>query len=311
VSTLSWSYAVNTFVARLTSQTETSCALVGLGLIGSAVKKHLQKDCQDVLALTLDWRESTAVVSQLVAAAEERDSQSFELVWCAGKAGFFSSDEDLAAEYELFTGVVSALKSVYGSRLGVTLLSSAGGIYEGATVVCGLEDVAVERPYGSWKLRQEQWLAEEGVAARVYRVSSAYGDIEAGQRAGLINRLLECALSGAVAEVFASPSTLRDYVFANDVGRYIGNAVVEQRERATYLLATGRPVSVDGLIKMVSAISHRRVRVQYRAQQENQSDIVFQRHLIPADFTVSTLEEVVRLLARRRLGGVQYESMAC
>ncbi|MEH6590836.1 MAG: NAD-dependent epimerase/dehydratase family protein [Halioglobus sp.] len=250
-------------------------------------------------------------MSQLVAAAEGYGGGKLELLWCAGKAGFFSTDDELAAEYELFTRTLSEFKSIYGSQLTVTLLSSAGGIYEGAAVVSRLDDVSVLRPYGRWKLRQEQWLAEQGITARVFRVSSVYGDITTGQRAGLINVLLECAFSGTVAEVFASPTTLRDYVFADDVGRYIAGAVLEQREGAAYLLATGRPASVDSLIKMVSSITHRHVRVQYRAQQENQSDIVLPKHLIPDDFNVSSLEEVVRLLARRRLGGLRDRSIAC
>jgi UDP-glucose 4-epimerase len=302
---------VNAFVASLSSQADTSCVLVGLGLLGGAVQKHLQGECLHQHALNLDWTDQSAVVSELVAAAEGQCCRKLELVWCAGKAGFYSSDEALAAEYALFTRVVSGLESVVGSQLSVTLLSSAGGIYEGAAVVSRLEDIAVLRPYGSWKLRQEQWLAEQGIAARVFRVSSAYGDIAAGQRAGLINVLLECAFSGAVAEVFASPTTLRDYVFADDVGRYIAGAVLEQRDAAVYLLATGRPASVDSLIKMVSSVSHRHVRVQYRAQQENQSDIVLQKHLVPDDFNVSSLEEVVRLLVRRRLGGLRCGSVAC
>ena len=55
----------------------------------------------------------------------------------------------------------------------------------------------------------------------VYRVSSVYGIIDTRYRMGLIPTLLRDGLRRQVSTIAGSPSTLRDFVWLEDVGRYI------------------------------------------------------------------------------------------
>ena len=284
--------------------------IVGLGLLGSAVARRFERfvPClgEPPELLQIDWNCAETVKNQLLQVAGDRGAQRLELIWSAGRAGFLSGDEELRAEYNVFERAVSSLYEQYGDQLTVNLLSSAGGVHEGSGTVSAIEQVAARRPYGAWKLKQEQLLADIACPARIFRLSSVYGALRPRQRSGMLNVLLERALDGGLADVYASPSTLRDYVFVDDVARYVVDSVMAQRQPGIQILASGRPTSVDSLGKMILAATGKHVRIQYGSERKNTADIVFSRSLIPTDFRVSSMEETVRLLAARKRGGIEF-----
>jgi nucleoside-diphosphate-sugar epimerase len=296
----------NTIAVHPDRHPDMACVVIGLGLLGSAIASSLNRCVAHSTGPTekihLDWNSLDSESSDLLHLLRRGNARHVEIIWCAGQAGFLSENNALEREYRLFEHTVSALKREFGEGLSVNLLSSAGGLYEGTGFVRHINEVSTARPYGDWKLRQELFLAESETKSRIFRLSSAYGPLQSDQRTGLLNMLMERALDGGVAEVYASPATLRDYVFTGDVARYVVDSIIGQRDPGTQLLASGRPTSVDGLIKIISSVTRRRVRVQYRNHRENASDIVFSRHLPPGDFIISPLEETVRLLAACRLG---------
>ncbi len=300
----------NTAAINLGPHPGTVCIIVGLGLLGSAVARKFERfvPCSAVPLelLQLGWDSAETMENQLLHVARDKGAQRLELIWSAGRAGFLSGDEELRAEYNVFKRVVSSLHEQYGDQLTVNLLSSAGGVYEGTGTVRAIEQVDTRRPYGAWKLKQEQLLNDIGCSARIFRLSSVYGALQPRQRSGMLNVLLERALDGGLAEVYASPTTLRDYVFVDDVARYVVDSVMAKRQPSTQILASGRPTSVDGLGKMIHAATGKHVRVQYRKERENTADIVFARSLPPMDFRISPMEETVRLLAARKRGGIEH-----
>lgn len=284
------------------------CTVVGLGLLGSAVAKRFRRYVECVNTppegLHLDWTAPKMASCSLLHLLRLRHARQVELIWCAGQAGFLSRNDEMEAEFDFFEEVVSTLHAEFTSGLTINLLSSAGGLYEGSGVVRHINEIETIRPYGAWKLKQELFLSQASITARIFRLSSAYGPLQASQRTGMLNVLLERAHDGGVAEVYASPVTLRDYVFTDDIAKYVVDGILEQRDSTTRILASGRSTSVDSLIKLITSATNKRIRVQYRNLKQNTTDIVFPKHLLPGDFAVSPLEETVRLLAARRLGGI-------
>jgi len=284
--------------------------VIGLGLLGEAIVRQFDK-CDPGLQSSgvgcqLDWRTPAAVGNTLLKLLCDDQTDGVEIIWCAGRAGFLSPQRELDAEYELFANTITTLKEKFGTSLSVNLISSAGGVYEGAAFTSQFDETQPLRAYGISKLRQEQFLTDIGVRARIYRISSAYGPPRAGQRSGLLNVLLQRLRDGGVAEVYASPFTLRDYIYTGDIARYVVDSIVDERDPGKQILASGRPTSVDSLVKLISSVARKKVRVQYRNAQQNSANIVFSKSLLPNDFIVSPLEETIRLLIAHNPGGDGY-----
>jgi len=296
----------NALVIRPTDKPGMVCVVTGLGLLGESIARQFSKYDPGLQAsgvnCQLDWSTPAAVNQVLLELLGDDQTDRVEIIWCAGRAGFLSPVQELDAEYELFVNAITALREKYGTSLSVNLLSSAGGVYEGAAFTSQFDEVQPLRAYGISKLRQEQFLANIGVSARIYRLSSAYGPPRTGQRAGLLNVLLQRVRDGGVAEVYASPFTLRDYIYTGDIARYVVDGIIDERNPGKHILASGRPTSVDSLVKLISSVARRKVRVQYRNAQENSANIVFSKSLLPDDFIVSPLEETIRLLLAHNSG---------
>lgn len=300
---------MNTLALNPDRNQDMVCLIVGLGLLGGTIARYFRRfvPCSStpLVATRINWMDPVTLASDLLNIVRNRNARHVELIWCAGKAGFFSSNAELEHEFMLFKTVVLAFARKFGSGLTVSLLSSAGGLYEESGYVNDLAQVRTTRPYGIWKLKQEAFLSEAHVTSRIFRLSSVYGFIKAKQRMGLLSVLIEHALNGGVATIYAKPTTLRDYVFNDDVARYVVQSIMEQRDPITCILASGRPTSVDFLIKLISSITNKRVQVQFFSLQKNEGDIVFANHLVPIDFIHSPLEETVRLITVHKKSGIK------
>jgi len=172
------------------------------------------------------------------------------------------------------------------------LLSSAGGIYENSTFVRSLDAVSPQRPYAYWKLKQEALLSELSIDARIYRIASVYGYKQGAGRLGLINTMIRRTLNRESILVFGSQNTLRDYIYHFDIARYIV-ANLTQNIFKIEILASGKATSICALINMVERLIRRRVKVLYVDGIDNSNDIVFDRHLIPKNLQLTSLEEGV------------------
>jgi len=59
-------------------------------------------------------------------------------------------------EYKVFSIVIKNITIEHGENLSINFMSSAGGIYEGTENVNRIDEVCLVRPYGIWKLKQEE-----------------------------------------------------------------------------------------------------------------------------------------------------------
>ena len=122
------------------------------------------------------------------------------------------------------------------------------------------------RPYGELKLGQERLLAKSTsqIAKFVYRPSSVYGSAGEGLRLGLVGVLVANAIRHGVSHIFGAPDTLRDYVFAADVGRFIAQQLNRPTDRSqVFLLTSGKPSSTFEIMRRVEQILGRRLYARF------------------------------------------------
>jgi nucleoside-diphosphate-sugar epimerase len=172
-------------------------------------------------------------------------------------------------------------------------------VYEGCSIVNSIHQECPLRPYGEWKLKQEEYLTSRDVFARIYRVSSAFGKGLAHHRKGLVLALIESAFSTSTVNIHAQPSTLRDFVYDDDIAFHVARKILNQSGHGVEIVASGKPTSVDSLIKQVQNIIRRPVNASFRATTENDRNIVFRKNVLARYFRVTPLEESLRLLISR------------
>ena len=189
------------------------------------------------------------------------------------------------------------------ARRAVHLVSSAGGLFEGQ-LFCDAESApAPLRPYGEGKLRQEALARACGGAARVhvYRPSSVYGASPSG-RVGLVTALIGDALRGRTTRIVGRPDTLRDYVHAGDVGRFIARAVMGAEPGAgceTHLLAQGRPAAMSEVIAHVERVLGLCPSLRFDPAPGNARHMSFRRSALPAGWRQVDLATGIALVAHQ------------
>lgn len=198
-----------------------------------------------------------------------------DVVWCAGKGGFASNEEQLAPELEAFEEVLALSGRLYEGLRGVEgsfhLVSSAGGLFEGQRWVQETTRPLPLRAYARAKLSEEERLgALPGDVRRVvYRASSVYGYRSEG-RTGLIATLIQNGIQNRTTRIFGNTDTVRDYVFADDVGRFVADKVVLGGGWSrTLLLASGKPSSMTEVLRRVECTVGRRLYVQFEPNPSN------------------------------------------
>lgn len=278
--------------------------VVGLGLIGARVAHFISWHTKKLTICngnqSFDWNNADHVSGVLVSIVNEYKPERIELAWCAGKAGFSATEAEMSVEFDTFCAAMKSLKAHKTIETTVSFISSAGGIYENTPFVSSKEDISPSRPYAFSKLKQEKFLDELNLRSRIYRVSSVYGLAKKHSRTGLINSLVNYAKSRKTITIYANQNTLRDYIFNDDIARYVVANMLSEASGCLDIIASGRVTSIDALLKVVSAITKLPVNVVYDVtNDENNNDIGFNQNLIPKRLKLTSLEEGVRLINAR------------
>ncbi len=285
-------------------------AVFGAGLLGSAVVNAIQSTVPlQAERIPLSWtdaalqgRQLQALEARIAAALREDEGAkgmaSLKVLWSAGRAGFTATEPETAVELDSFRAVLGMSERLARrfpeARTGLYLLSSAGGLFEGQRHVDQTSPPAPRRPYGWLKLRQEQLLAasEAPITKRIYRPTSVYGYLRPQQRIGLISTLILNGLRHQVSHITAWMSTLRDFVFVEDVARFIGRLLLEddaKGETSTAVLAHAKPFSIFEIEKMVENVLGRKIYVSYSLEPSNREDITFSYTVVPPGWHSSDL----------------------
>ena len=284
--------------------------IFGLGLVGNAIASMVcQRAESEVLDVPFDWRDAAArreQFSRIEAVIDNAPIEKISTVWAAGISGFGSTDEDLEVETSLLAEIldfVAGLRDRFqNADQEFHLISSAGGLFEGI-VQCGADATPNPlRPYGVGKLRQEALVRErvdEQTRRRIYRLNSVHGYAPNG-RIGLITALINNGLQGKTTKIFGGLNTLRDYVWSDDIARFVSDCIhmPSPALEEIYLMANGRPVSMYEMITIVEEAIQAQLYLQIDPHPSNSSDMSYLRSALPAGWSPTSLLTGVSSVAR-------------
>jgi UDP-glucose 4-epimerase len=284
--------------------------LFGLGLIGSAISNALLRlEFNQLADIPFDWQDDLQIANthELIESVCETHAQNpkhLSFVWSAGKAGFYSSQSDTDQEYAIFQNTVrfaSALrKKLHPNGFSFHSVSSAGGLFEGQSVIRKTSSPNPIRPYGMLKKQQEDYLlgSFETADLAIYRPSSVYGPMTQKSRLGLINNLINNARCGRITVLDAHVMSLRDYVFAGDIGNYISKQMRFKQDNDAYdpvqYLVSAKCSSIFEVFAKIKRILNLHAQFRYDDQFDNHKNITFSDSVLPPGWRPVTLDVGIR-----------------
>jgi len=283
--------------------------LFGRGLIGDNIVTSLQSiGSTKTSELPYDWESKAAratcgekILAQLRTGGS--DVHRIDFIWAAGRAGFGAGEAELAPELSAFADVLElAQKSIDANPAALHVFhhtSSAGGLFEGQRLVNSDSAPGPKRPYGVCKLEQEHMLSRLGDSCKklIYRPSSVYGYSARSLRTGVISALISNNLNRRMTRVFGNSDTIRDYISAADIGRFVSTRVQAHpnNNRTVYTLASGKPTSLYEVLCTVRSVTGQPLMLRFDPQPNNSDDITFDQSILPDDLKTIDLRTGIRL----------------
>lgn len=292
--------------------------IFGVGLIGSSICRHLLAERKMRRSeLPFSWLQPALQPSELqkieetllsLARAKSDQhlpatrSQQINIVWSAGRCGFGSNEQDTRSELDTFARVTEFVEGLsrrdYDWQIRFNLISSAGGLFEGSNGDSAELRPAPMRPYGVLKLEQERLVGHlpKEVGKRIFRLTSVYGYIEPNCRIGLVQRLLIQGVRGGASTIVGDPSTLRDYVFCEDIGRFVCGLMAARDGDASgcYLLSSGKASSIAEVQHHVESTIGRKLYFSFVRNPTNSRDICLSWNKLPVGWSPMDLRTGIR-----------------
>lgn len=293
----------------VSAQGSAAVLLFGAGLIGRRISVALARRGWEEHETPTPWHDADALARHLgdVEDAALRPSPTrIDLVWSAGRAGFSSDEEQTRGEEANFRQVLdlaARLERSTDALLVFHLISSAGGLFEGQRHVDASSRPAPRRPYGVLKLRLERLLTDlessRRVPKRIYRLASVFGPSPRGGRRGLVPVLLYNTRERRPTSIVGQLTTLRDYVWTEDIARHLAEACTANFENDTCeVLASGKPTTIHEIVHHVRRVVHRVPALVFSARRDNATDITFAPEALPARWNPTDLETAIYQLHR-------------
>lgn len=292
--------------------------LFGTGLLGSSILQHLQlHDDYRQEFFPFNWYkpeknnvETNTILTylnEIIGRHEVENSSSFHaaFIWCAGKAGFSATKENHRQELTSYTTILALAKNLQASHRNVIthfhLISSAGGLFEGQRVIDLHSSPQPKRIYGFLKHEQENnlLLQGDGLIKYIYRPTSVYGYRGPGQRMGLITSLISNGIKNRVTNIYGDLSTLRDYVFNDDIAAFICCNLFKNRNlqgASSYLLGSGKPSSIHEIKHFVEMAIGKKIYLKFSNNDilNNRSDITIATSAFPELWSPTSLQTGLR-----------------
>lgn len=276
------------------------CIHLGNGLVGNAILRQLLKHGNVLVHKRVDWS-NIALTIRWIADCELAQGQydCIDIVWATGKAKFSDPREVTQKEEQDFESILRTLNQKFSplcKQIRLWLMSSAGGLFEGQTHVDFESKITCKRPYSKLKRYQEE-SASQILPTVICRVSSVYTTKNLSGRMGLIPTLLQNDFHSQVCTITGNPSTLRDYVLDEDVGRFVCNGIVLGTEiTGVQYLIDGRSVSIQTIINTIEGITNRKLFVKYSRNNRNDANMSFSPRLRAKSFRSGSLTSNIRIL---------------
>lgn len=233
--------------------------LIGSGLIGSAVARHIDADVVTGVPWNAYGPASTMLRERV--AAFVADPQPWCIIWCAGISSVSSTRDDMMHETDLLDAVLTAtLPNAINGRF--VLTSSAGGIHGGGDYTLPITEIHQPQPvseYGFGKYEQERmveaWADAHGHSYAIARPSNVYGPGQnINKPQGLISQLLWRIRNGGTLEVSVPTDTTRDYIYADDAGRDIA-LIAHSNAIGVRLVCSGQSTSLAAVFTIARAVT--------------------------------------------------------
>lgn len=249
--------------------------VVGGGLLGSAVARHLERTGRRPHGVAVPWDDPELALAALLTAAAgtaqeaERAGEDWNLMWCAGAGVVGTSEAALDGEVRLLRAF---LEGIGAPPHAMFLASSAGGVYAGSERPPFTERHE-PRPlsaYGVAKLATESaaaTLAERGTRVAIGRLANVYGpDQDLNKPQGLVSQLCLGRMTGRPVRIYVSTDTLRDYIYAADAAAMAVAMLDRVAETPTStvvvkIVASGHGTSVSELVAAAVKAFRRRLPV--------------------------------------------------
>jgi nucleoside-diphosphate-sugar epimerase len=166
------------------------------------------------------------------------------------------------------------------------------------------------RHYGELKYEQENCLQnqEKCIVKVIYRPTSVYGYVGPGQRMGLIPTLISNGIQNRPSTIYGDSSTLRDYVFNENIGAYIVKNLFNassKRKINVHLLASGKPSSIFEIQNFVEQVIGKKIYLNFHstAETENTRDITVNSSALPADWSPTDIKIGIRYVKDMLISG--------
>ncbi len=288
----------------------------GLGQIGSAIFDRLYKSGHVLkqLYVPMTWKEVDLTEFFQMLKQTMHEFAPFPIgrclvIWSAGKTDFLSNKQDTMKEFSMFRHCLRSTSTLlieqYGVQPDLFLMGSAGGLHAGQQYVEDPLHLLAINEYGRQKLREEEFVREAGLFGRVsiFRISTVYTDSARHAHRGIVSTLLINGVRGATTQLYGRPGTLRDYVYAGDLARFVVDQIFHMFSAPVvqYVVST-RPISIFQLQAIAERILRRRLYVTYQTDQRNMASVFFAPSMKPSGLYVSDIGTQMTVLAHRLAG---------
>lgn len=167
-------------------------------------------------------------------------------------------------------------------------MSSAGALHYGQKYVGCDSAIVTDNAYARSKSIEEKLLNNFATHSSnrvlyIYRPSIVY-DYVKDKRFGLITKLLYDLRKNSVTSIYGSENTMRDFVYVDDLARFILGKIMSCSERQNVQIQyciSGEPRSIRNII---DDIYDKRPLVSFTLTKVNSSDMSFSKCLRPKNF---------------------------
>lgn len=265
------------------------------GLLGSHVVASLRRRSGQVLTSPVPWGQGQRTRAALSDGVRRLEAAArggpWQLAWCAGAGVVATTAEAMEEERSALRWLLEEIaRRPRLARTGsLFLASSAGGVYAGSPEQPPFTEASPTGAlvaYGHAKLDMEEEVARfadaTGTAAMVGRIANLYGpgqDLTKPQ--GLVSQLSRAHLTRQPISIYVSLDTMRDYVYAADVGDLVAAGLAALRSRVEQqpghvvvkVIASGASLTIGSLIAYSTRHHRARPHVIVKAPREGTGQI--------------------------------------
>lgn len=265
------------------------------GLLGSHVVDAARRRASSVLTVQVPWRDRQATQAALADGVRRLEEAAgggdWQLAWCAGAGVVASTSQAMQEERSAFDSLLEeiAARPAFAAAGALFVASSAGGVYAGSAGRPPFSEASATGalvPYGRTKLDMEhdvrRFSDRTGAAVLIGRIANLYGPGQnLGKAQGLVSQLSRAHLTGQPVSIYVSLDTLRDYVYAADVGDLVAAGLASLRTQVrgcsdrvvVKVVATGSSLTIGHLIGESRRHHRARARVVVKAPREGSGQI--------------------------------------